>query len=352
MEDKKTVKDKDGKAEVQRILDSYTKLCEGRIINKEEAALCYGVDERTIQRDIAAINKFLAERRITGAADMREVKHEKEMNGYVMTGLEDTLLSNSEILAVSKILLESRAFTKKEINGILDKIVSGCVPKESMKLVKELIGNEKIHYVEIDHESYIEGKLWEMAGAIGPGLEKRNLLEILYQKQETSAEAVKRIVQPLAILFSEYYFYLNANIVEKNERGIYVPKYEYPAVFRIDRIKEYRRIEEKIKIKDSDRFEEGEFRKRIQFMYMGPLIKLRFKYSGKSIESVLDRLPTAVVKRKPTEQDPAWVLDAEVYGRGVLMWLLTQGTMVEVTGPPEVRQEMKTMLQEMLAKYE
>ena len=49
MEDKKTVKDKDGKAEVQRILDSYTKLCEGRIINKEEAALCYGVDERTIQ---------------------------------------------------------------------------------------------------------------------------------------------------------------------------------------------------------------------------------------------------------------------------------------------------------------
>ena len=87
MEDKKTVKDKDGKAEVQRILDSYTKLCEGRIINKEEAALCYGVDERTIQRDIAAINKFLAERRITGAADMREVKHEKEMNGYVMTGL-------------------------------------------------------------------------------------------------------------------------------------------------------------------------------------------------------------------------------------------------------------------------
>ena len=56
MEDKKTVKDKDGKAEVQRILDSYTKLCEGRIINKEEAALCYG-DSVTATGLTAVIHK-------------------------------------------------------------------------------------------------------------------------------------------------------------------------------------------------------------------------------------------------------------------------------------------------------
>lgn len=352
VKDKKTRKDKDAKDKIQRVLDIYTGLCEGKVMNKEEAAFRFGVDSRTIQRDVADINMFLEEQRISGTADMREVGYMKKMNGYVMTGLENKLLSNSEILAVSKILLESRAFTKEEINSILNKIVSGCVPSESMNLVKELIGNEKIHYVEIKHESYIEGKLWEMAQEIGPGLEKCNLLEILYQKQEMSAEAVKRIVQPLAILFSEYYFYLNANIVERNERGIYVPKYKYPAVFRIDRIKKYRRIEEKIKIQDKDRFEEGEFRKRIQFMYMGPLIRLQFKYTGKSIESVLDRLPTAEVKSEPTEQEPAWLLEAEVYGRGVLMWLLTQGTMVEVVGPPDVRKEMKTMLREMLEKYE
>lgn len=139
--------------------------------------------------------------------------------------------------------------------------------------------------------------------------------------------------------------------MEKNERGVYEPKYEYPAVFRIDRIREYRRIEGKIKTEYKDRFEEGEFRKRIQFMYMGPLVTLRFKYTGKSIESVRDRLPTARVISEPNGKDPAWLLEAEVYGRGVLMWLLTQGTMVEVVGPPSARQEMKNMLREMLAKY-
>lgn len=31
-----------------------------------------------------------------------------------------------------------------------------------------------------------------------------------------------RVIQPLAILFSEYYFYLNAYIVEQDEKGKYV----------------------------------------------------------------------------------------------------------------------------------
>lgn len=37
-------------------------------------------------------------------------------------------MSNSEILAVAKILLESRAFTKEEMDSILNKLVEECVP--------------------------------------------------------------------------------------------------------------------------------------------------------------------------------------------------------------------------------
>jgi hypothetical protein len=44
-----------------------------------------------------------------------------------MTGCEGTMMSNCEILAVSKILLESRAFTKAEIDTILSKMINGCV---------------------------------------------------------------------------------------------------------------------------------------------------------------------------------------------------------------------------------
>lgn len=344
-----------GEDQLKRVLDIYTRLCEGKIINKKEEAQKFHVDERTIQRDIESIRSFLGDRKISGAADMRDVKYDRVKKGHVMTELEDTVMSNSEILAVSKILLESRAFTEMEIDRILDKLVSGCAPKKSMKLVSDLIANEKFHYVEIKHESYIQGKLWN----IGLEIKEQNLLEIVYQKQDTSRAPVVRIIQPLAILFSEYYFYLLADIVVKNEEGAYVRKYKksddsyHPAVFRIDRIVEYKEIGEKFKIPYRNRFEEGSFRKKVQFMYMGPLLKrLKFRYTGKSLESILDRLPTAKIVSEPTAEEPGWILTAKVYGRGVLMWLMSQGNMVEILEPESARQETKEMLQEMLARYQ
>lgn len=327
-----------------RILDIYARLCEGKTINKSEEAKRFNVDERSIQRDIDDIRAFLDERAVTYSADTRKIEYDRTRKGFVMTGKESTLMDNSEILAVSKILLDSRAFTKKEITGILDKLVNFCVPQNSMKLVADLIANEKYHYVELHHKSYIKDKLWEL----GSEIQQCNLLEIVYKRQTDSEELVKRYIQPVAVLFSEYYFYLNAYIVEKNKQEEYIQKYSYPAIFRIDRIKSYRELGEKFKIPYASRFEEGEFRKRIQFMYAGELIKLQFRYTGDSVEAVLDRLPTAKVI---SEGEAGSVIEAEVFGKGILMWLLSQGTMVEVLKPDSLRQEMKETLLEILNKY-
>ncbi len=78
----------------------------------------FSVDERSIQRDIDDIRVFLDERRISWSTDARKVEYDRSRRGFVMTGEEGSLMSNSEILAVSKILLASRAFTKREIGSI------------------------------------------------------------------------------------------------------------------------------------------------------------------------------------------------------------------------------------------
>ena len=64
----------------------------------------------------------------------------------------------------------------------------------------------------------------------------------------------------------------------------------------------------------ANRFEEGEFRKRIQFMFGGKLRKVKLKYKGLSIESVLDRLPTAKIIK---ENDGEYILTVEAYGNGM-----------------------------------
>lgn len=328
----------------QRILDIFTRLSEGKIIHKSEEAVKYGIDERSIQRDIDDMRTYLCNRKVENPTEDREIKYSRKEKGYVMTGLETQLMNNSEILAVSKILLESRAFTKKEIASILDKMIAGCVPVSNMKLVSELIANEKYHYVELHHKSCLQEKMWE----IGNNIHNHQMMEITYERGLKNNETVKRIVEPIAIMFSEYYFYLIAFIVEKDKEGRYQHSYDYPAIYRIDRLKKFKPLADHYRITYTDRFEEGEFRKKIQFMYAGKLMTLQLKYTGENPEAVLDRLPTAKVV---SETESEWLIEAQVYGKGIIMWLLSQADRVEVLKPEYLREEMKQTLQTMLDQY-
>ena len=147
-----------------------------------------------------------------------------------------------------------------------------------------------------------------------------------------------RKIRPVSIIFSEYYFYLIA----------YINDFESPTVFRIDRIKSFKKVKERFLIPESNRFEDGEFRKRIQFMFLGELIKLKFEFYGPKIEPVLDRLPTATI----LEQDfDKYVIEAEVYGKGIVMWLFSQSSSIKVLSPPSLVEEMKDELRRLSNMY-
>lgn len=59
----------------------------------------------------------------------------------------------------------------------------------------------------------------------------------------------------------------------------------------------------------------------------GKLQKVRFKYSGTDIDAVLDCLPTAQVL---SEENGIYTVSAEVFGKGIDMWLKSQETMIEI----------------------
>mgnify|MGYP000900115730 CR=1 FL=1 len=298
---------------LDRILYIQQVLVQGGVLNKQQTADRFGVSEKTIQRDLDTLRNHFAD-----SEPRREILYNSAKGGYLLDDTLSRFLTSSEILAVCKILLESRAFTKKDMSAILDKLISGCVPQKNMKLVSDLLANEKFHYVELTNPVGIQDKLWD----IGSDIQQRHLLEISYQKQGADAgSAVIRIVEPVSILFSEYYFYLNAYIVEATD-GKYTHKYDYPAIFRVDRIADYRLLDQTFSLPYANRFQEGEFRKRVQFMYGGKLQKIRFKYTGPSIEAVLDRLPTAEIL---SQDDSGWTISAEVFGKGIEMWMRSQG---------------------------
>jgi hypothetical protein len=190
-------------------------------------------------------------------------------------------------------------------------------------MVKEFIRNEEYHYVEPRHHTKFIDRMW----VLGQAISESRYIEIDYYRTKDK-KTVSRKLQPVAIMFSEYYFYLTAFIEDKEvQKDFDVLNDSFPTIYRIDRIRSLKVLDERFHIPYNSRFEEGEFRKRIQFMYGGRLQKVKFQYSGTDIDAILDRLPTAEIM---DEQDGVYTVSAEVFGTGIHMWLRSQGDYVKV----------------------
>lgn len=303
-----------------RVLQIYTELLNGKTVYKNELANKYNVAPRSIQRDIDEIRNYLENNQKSGGVT-NTVIYDYNEKGYRLVHLNKTTLSDGELLAICKIILDSRAFQKKELHGVLGKIIDGCASEESKKIILELIKNEEFHYVELRHKTSVSDILWEL----GQAVRENKYIEIDYFRTKDKS-IVNRKLKPVAVMFSEYYFYLAA-FIEDNEvrKDFDVLNDSFPTIYRLDRIKKLTVFKEKFHIPYKDKFEEGEFRKRIQFMQGGKLHKIKFRYSGLDIDAVLDRLPTAQVL---SENNGIYTVTAEVFGKGIDMWIRSQGDSV------------------------
>ena len=318
-----TTEQKDLKIAKDRLLAMYAQLAEGKPLYKAREAVKYNCSLRSIQRDIEDLRSFFADRSETTGV-VQELIYDRKLNAYRLVPPLRNLLTNEETFAVLKVLLESRSLTKAELFPILEKLISCCVPPDNRRQVTDLIANEKYHYVEPRHKKEILEKMWNLSAAIRAHKE----IKITYMRQ--SGDDVSRVLKPVGIMFSEFYFYLVGFIDKENQLEkikFEVENDPFPTIYRIDRIKEYAITDRHFNVPYQNRFEEGEFRKRVQFMYGGKLQKIKFWYKGPSVEAVLDRLPTAKILQ---HNGNGYLISAEVFGKGINMWLRSQGDMVEV----------------------
>lgn len=292
----------------QRLLSLYERLREGQVLYKAKEAQRFHVTQKSIQRDIEELRCFFADKH-----DGQDVQYDPCVHGYRLCRSEGRL-DNCEILAVCKILLDSRSMIREEMLPLLNKLLDCCVPEQNRRKVGELIANEQFHYIEPHHGKRFLSTLWEIADAVS----QHRVMEMEYEKLKNH-ETVHRVIEPVGIMFSEYYFYLTAFIRDIDKDSAFEnPDDLYPTIYRIDRIQSYQVTDEHFAVRYADRFEEGEFRKRVQFMFGGRLQTIKFRYTGPSIEAVLDRLPTAKATENPAG---GWDVIAEVFGKGIEIWL-------------------------------
>ena len=310
-------------AKSARLLVIYSRLASGDVLNKRELSQRFGTSERSVQRDMESLRCFFADQNLP-----QDIVYDRNHQGYRLVQKEEVAFTNSEILAVCKILLESRSMVRSEMFPLLDKLVNCCVPEENKRQVKGLLSNEKFWYVEPHHGKEILAGLWEL----GQAIRHCKILKIEYQKLKGN-ETVHRIIEPVGLLFSEYYFYLVGFLRDIDKAKVFEnPDDLFPTIYRVDRIVHFQETGERFHPPYTNRFQEGDFRKRVQFMCGGKLETIRFRYTGLSIEAVLDRLPTARILE---EDDEGWTIEAEVFGKGIDMWLRSQGKYVQLISEPD-----------------
>jgi len=245
---------------VERILGIYTKLLNGGLVNKAEEALTYGVNERSIQRDMDDIRNFLALEQAENGC-VYSIVYNRAQKGYRMQKVQQTIFSEGELLAICKLLLGSKVFSKEELNELLEKIIAQGISQEDQRLLKTVIGNEMFHYEELHHKTDLAEALWELAKAV----RGCHYIEFSYEDSEKQTVSTKKM-KPVAILFSESYFYL-ATFEDKevpSEESSYAKHQLQPLMFRIDKIEKLKILGTHFHIPYSKRFEEWEFRKEIE----------------------------------------------------------------------------------------
>lgn len=314
-----------------RVLEIFFRSLRGENISVRELANEYNVSTKSITRSINELKAFLADHReLVGNSEMQYSYSDKCYRLYM-----DEFLTNKELFALVEVMIGARAFSKTELLAMIDKLKHFTTPEVRPK-INELLRKELYHYPEVNHDcESVQDNLWEIVNCIT----ERKEISIEYYR--TDRKWVTHRLRPASVMFTDYYFYLIAFRTDD--------KKDKPYYFRIDRIKKFVIHRKKADAFDTPDFDEGLLRKRSLFMWPGKLQTIRFEFCGPSVQAVLDKLPTArIIERIGRNK---YLVEAEVYGDGIKMWLLSQGAWIKVVAPMEFVEEMRAEIASMNSLY-
>ena len=313
-----------------RLLEIFFRLLRGESLSVQKIANEYKISTKGVSRDINDLKAFFADHReLVGNTELKYSNQSKAYHLYM-----DEFLTNRELFALIEIIIGARAFSKEELLTLTNKL-KGFTTATDRPMLSDLIRKELYHYTEIKHEcDSVQDTLWKLASCI---TEKKEIT-VDYYRADRALKTHR--IRPTSLMFTDYYFYLIAFNTEGDP--------DKPLYFRVDRIKHITEHRQHFTNDDAPEFDEGLLRQRSLFMWPGKLRTIRFEFTGSAIQAILDKLPTArIIERNGR----TYTVEAEVYGDGIKMWLLSQGRRVKVIAPDDFVEEMKKEITAMANSY-
>ena len=187
-----------------RMLEIFFRCLRGEDISVQNLANEYGVSTKSISRNITDLKSFLADHRdLVGNTELQYSHQNKTYLLYM-----DEFLTNKELFSLVEVIIGARAFSKMELLALTDKLKRFTTTEDRPKL-NELIRKELYHYAEVKHDcESVQERLWQIVNCVADHKE----ISIDYYRMDRTW--VTHRVRPASVMFTDYYFYMIAFMVE------------------------------------------------------------------------------------------------------------------------------------------
>lgn len=292
-----------------------------RYMEKDYGAVC---DRKTISRNIGDLMDA-----------GYEIEHDRD--GYYFDGRP---FEDSELRLLIDSVLASRYIPKNHADALVEKLVnqSGAHFKKRVRHIYSLDNLERAEHNDL---------FWNLE-CIGEAIEEKRQIAFFYNKYGEDKNlhrttAHKHVVNPYYITIANGRYYLVGN----ND------KYSDITHFRMERISDVEVLETAGKPKEqiTDFKDGGSLSKHMLehvYMFSGPSVRVVIKVGRDGINDCLDWLGRDVGIRK---EGDFFLVDTVTNKQAIKYWAVQFGEKVEVMSPPDLRADIRRMVEAMHEKY-
>ena len=131
----------------ERILCIFFRLLKGEEFSVAKAACEFSVSKKSIQRDLTVIKNFLAQHR--DLCQNAELSYSQKSHAYTLQS--DMILSNSETIAILRLIYGTRAFSRESVRTITNKLLNSTT-KEDRNMLDTCVKGELYNSDEMHHD--------------------------------------------------------------------------------------------------------------------------------------------------------------------------------------------------------
>lgn len=311
---------------VHRLLRLVTKLMGGGRPSAEELSRLFDVTERTIYRDVTALEDM-------GFPIERDGGRYSIMETFKMRPVQFTAEEILAVVAALDFAKRSPVLASKSAVSAAEKLLAG-MPTTHRELAADLDENLVVDPLHAHSVPSLPGAEHTLTGAIQGNHPVR--IKYVAMRSETPTE---RVVHPYGLAYRGVALYLIGYCTLRNETR----------TFRVNRILELD-VQPAVFIRPAD-FNLEKYLAGIWGIENGPMMQVRVRFAPKVARLAVETIwhPT---QKNDVRPDGSVIVRIETRGRGELArWLAGYGDQVEVLEPAELREAVAKLGREIAGLY-